>query len=240
MNLSERDIELIEGRLEGSLSPDEVEEFEDRYATSDAFRKEVTFQRNLLGGIDAVQRKSLKDELRELFATTEIKIENRSTSQWYWAAATLIILISAVFIYTIVQNDRNDLISKYFQPYPAQTVVRGDRDVGSEMVMQLYALKKYEQFIQAVRNQNKDGATFENQSLFLGCALLAIGKEDEAIQEFKKISISEPNYPDAMWYESLALILAGNESEARKILIFLGKDSTYKSSAKSLLRDLED
>lgn len=240
--LTEQDKELIERGITGDLTPEEQIQFHSKLDQEEEFRKAVIFQRSMLASLEAQKKVELKTELKAVFARTEPEKPQGSTvsSRWYWLAASLVLLL-ITFGWLSLRTDNSAIFEAYFDPYPAESMVRGEATGDeAEEVFQLYGGGDYDRAIELMQSRIDQGIDFRGQRLYLGNALLVTGRAEEAIKVLKQVNPENSFYTDAQWY--LALAYLKNEQEAQAIEVLeqlLEKRSFYQTSAQELLRELD-
>lgn len=242
MNLDSNDIELIEKSIDGTLNETESIEFEKKLKNSETFRENVKFQRSLLSALEASKKVRLKEELSQMLS--EVNNEKKPipiSNRWYMLAASIVIILGAMWIFDSNKPSNEELVQKYYQPYPAQGFVRGDAPQSEQNeILQLYTEEKYSQTVDRILELKKSNKSFDGQMLFLGNAYLAQSQSEEAIASFQNFELESKYYNDSQWYLALAYLENGATQEAMGILKQLSEERTvYSSSARSLLKEVE-
>lgn len=240
MKLDPNDIALIEKYLDGEMSPEETQVFEEKQDTSAEFREAVVFHRQLLGHLETQQKLALKSELQGMMSETP---ETSSFNWKIWSVAASILLVLGFVGVLQLQgpSPSQQLFDQYFDPYPVLSVVRGDTPNGLNP-LHLYAEGKYELFVEVMADQ-RNAAKLKSTKLQLayGNALLAISKPEEAIEALSQIKEVQDHYLDAQWYLALAHLRLQNLEEAQELLKpLMEQQSFYKSSARKLLASIEE
>lgn len=240
MKLDPNDIALIEKYLDGELSPEETQVFEEKQDDSAEFREAVVFHRQLLGHLVAQQKLALKSELQGMMsATTETSSFNWKI--WSVAASVLLVIGFVALLQLQGPSPSQQLFDQYFDPYPVMSVVRGDTPNGLNP-LRLYADNKYEQFVEVMADQ-RNAAKLKSTKLLLayGNALLAISEPEQAIEALSQIREGQDHYLDAQWYLALAHLRLQKLEEAQDLLLpLVEQQSFYKTSARKLLASIEE
>lgn len=241
MNLDPNDIALIEQYLDGDLSDEDAQLFEEKHASSPEFRDAVAFHRQLLGHLESQRKLALKSELREMMSHASAP----SVINWkpFSIAASILLALGVIGVLRLQgPSSSQKLFDQYFDPYPVLSVVRGDTPNGLNP-LHIYAEGKYEQFIETVKQGSTDvqyNVRTAQLRLALGNAYLALAEPEEAIEELNGVLKGQDYYPDAQWYLALAHLRLGAYDESKALLKGLIDQQTfYKSSARKLLASIE-
>ena len=241
MSLEANDIELIEGHLDGTLTQAEAQEFESKLASSEAFREYLTFQRNLLGHLEAEQKSTLKGELGDMLQSS--KKSSGTSFKVIWLAASILLTggFAALWVGLQGPSHSQQLFDQYFDPYPVLSVVRGDAPNGLSP-LRVYAEGNYQQFVEIMKSSRMSDIREKSNELLLayGNALLALSEPEAALEPLQQILKGEKYYPDAQWYQSLTYLKLGEPEKAQKLLMqLITTNSFYQSSARKLLEELK-
>jgi len=217
--------ELIERYLEGSLSSDELEQFEQLKANDPNFRKEVAFHLGLEKAISEENRMEFKNKLKGFEKSSPLK--KGSTKSWWAAAAVLLLAASSYFLWLQGTPSNEKLFAQNFEPYRniEQPIVRGDQgqSSGSETDLKTAAFMAYESgdFKEAISLFSELFTTKnESYALFYGAnAHLAEGHSVKGIALLTQYLENPGRLKDkAQWYLALAYLKEGNLSEVRERL----------------------
>lgn len=229
---------LIDNYFEGTLNPDEKTLFNRLVKSDPDFAKQVNFQKNVKIALTLKSREELKSQLKEHEKSlSKQRIFNR---KWLAIAASIIILFGLFFIFQSTP-DSSDLYAKFFSPYPntVAPIVRGENENSKEMrAFKAYELEKYDKsaklFNDVFLKENKEYIRF-----YEAISLMA----DE---QFSSSELILRNYPwleyseKANWYLALNYLQSDQKENAKKLLIQIKKENSYKAkSAKKLLHDLK-
>lgn len=241
MNLHPNDIELIERYLDGELTQEDEQRFEEKQAASEDFRAGVSFHRQLLGHVQAQQQLAIKTELRGMM--NESKGSRVFFSWKILSVAASILLISVIGVLQFQgPSHSQQLFNQYFDPYPVMSIVRGN-NTNSSNHLQLYAEGKYQQFIEKLtvsRTDQGERRTSQVQ-LALGNAYLAMAQPKHAVQALLQIEEGEDHYLDAQWYLALANLQQQQLETANEYLLKLSTEqSFYRSSAEKLIAAIQE
>lgn len=240
MSLSENDIELIEKHLEGILTKEEEEAFEQKEAISSSFAEEVSLQKAMIAAIKLDERKALREELK-----TEVKKivlpspSNKYRLKYYSIAATISLLIAAAYIF-VPSND--SLFDAYYSPFPESPITRSESGNTSDydVAMQQYSIGNYQKATDIFLQVN-DSTIQHEIALYLSNCYLNINAPEKAILLLQTIITSENSQINthAQWFLALAYLRDHNKQEASELLHTISQKGTpYKEQAISLLNKL--
>ncbi len=241
MKLEQHDIELIEKSIDGILSEEERKEFDQKILNKD-FKEAVEQQHSLLAGVEALEKVKLKEELKDLFAKEEANQTNGAISRpWYWIAASIVVLVGASIVYQLTLTTPNDLYNKYYEPYPAIGVVRGETpEDEKDEIMVLYSGGEYDKVISLINDQLESGNSFDGYEIFLGNAYMGLSDFQAAIGLFEAMSEDNQYYDDGLWFLSMCYLQEGKTEEALDNLRKVANLNTiYRSSALEIINQLQ-
>jgi tetratricopeptide (TPR) repeat protein len=243
MDQEEADIDLIERRISGDLSPAELKAFDERVAADLAFAEKVDDYVAIINGIKNVDSLALSDEvaLWEKELQDEAKVARvvaiNPWKKYMIAAAVAAILVTTfVFINRPSDVDQQQLFTAYFVPYEDLITVR-EEDDGSEALataMAKYNRKEYRdaipEFLRYLeKNPRNDQALF-----YLGISYLGDKKASDAISVFEQLETRAGSYADHVsWYLALADVLRDDIVSAKARLENIARDSNHDFSMKA-------
>ncbi len=238
--------EKIEGYLAGTLPQEEIVVFEKEIAANTKLKQEVETQRELHRVLKDRDTLAFKEKLQRI--SKEIKEEERlaSTNKYsafsYWKiAASIVVLLG---LGTLLRNhfkdaDKvSDLYIAHYAPYPAEDVTRGDTKNDMSDIMKSYSRGEYKEVVSKLEELMKL-SNKEQLKLYLGNSYLNIGKEKEAILQFKNVSDTSRYYEDATWYRALTYLKLGKVKKSIPILEeIVSFNGLYKKNASDLIEKL--
>jgi len=244
-NISQKDFELTERYFEGSMSENEITEFEDRLKKESELEQHLKEQRILL---HAIEEQSLKNKLDNFHeeATSSIRIlnpqETQNRSSFYSKlaiAASLAIIIGVGGFFLINQpNATEKVFATHFKPDPGLATTMGTSSqydfyeamVDYKQENYIKALKKWKALL--INNPKNDTLNY-----FVGVTHLANDNENSAIKYLIPVSQNKTSvfYKDAQLYLGFAYLKAKNIALAKKY--FTLNDTKI---SQEILTDLEN
>lgn len=234
--------ELIEKYLQGLLTVEEEQTFHLLKLSDLEFKNEVDFQFALKQALILEKEERLKTQL----ATFEkaFSAESRTIPVLFkWAGAAVFVIsicLSILFLYN-PKPTADTLFAAYFTPaenihYP---ITRGFNDTLITQAFTSYEQGHYEQAIllfQALENTGN----YEYLKLYMGSSHLGLGQIQEALAVLDPSPYeNSPMEYRFKWYQSLALIKAGDFEKARHLLVQIVANKGYQSdNAGTLLEKL--
>lgn len=245
MALSENDIEIIEKYLDQDLSPEELVIFETKLSVPE-FVAELELQKTALVALKAKDKASLKEELKQLHLKVKENQETPSPKSFsikYWAAAAVFLLFAvAIGFYLNQQRSTQELYMAYYQPYPADPMIRGsDTNLFNE-AMNAYRSKNYPNSIQKFEETLQQHQDSVRLHLFLGNSYLNQGQFELAEKSFKVAAQSQDVFikQHAQWYLALTYLKDKETASAietlNRLVVVQG---IYKKEAQLLLEELD-
>jgi hypothetical protein len=248
MQPDNEDLQLIEKFIDGELSADERQLFQQRMS-DDAFAKQLHFHRAVTDSVRIVQeqklRQKFKQRLEQQRNAPETGTGKSSRRNYYWAAAVLVIaLASAIFI--VVQRPRSaeKLYLAYYQPYPVTGITRDGSDEKLDPAVTAYGAGDYEGAARILEVKIAEATTRNagELKLILGNCYLQLGQPNKAAPLFKQVMQGDDPVlsADASWYFALAQIRMSDMANAKVTLQgLIASKSAYRRKAAQLLEDLD-
>ena len=227
MNTTEKDIELFDGYMDGTLSDTERAQFEERLRSDEAFRKAYELHSEVVLGI---QRKELKAMLLEQEQESVIidppTIINRKPL--VIRISSIVALAACLFIGIIIVHDAfrmstlgGDYIAQLEQP-----VLRGS---GVEETLAVI----HDDLQQGNYSEAKESIEKARQLIAEEQSIVYPSEEEtEYHQQMLKLDSDELD-----WYQALLYAKTHKVFKAKKLLKQIAKsDSRYKDDAAAMLR----
>ncbi|MDN5201742.1 tetratricopeptide repeat protein [Fulvivirgaceae bacterium BMA10] len=247
-----RDIALIEQYLEGKLTTEELEEFEVRLQNDELFKKLFDQEETLIAGIRYTGRKGILDKLEameeklpkiDLEKPSEGKVVPMRRRTYLIAiAASIALLLVTVFVLNKPTNSEV-LFAKHFTPYQnlITSNTRGEVTI-KELKELAFLAYDQENYTEAISNFEKLPQEQKNEDIFLylGNAYLAVGKTEEAIQNFSKVLEEKGDFQNqGRWFLALAYLKQGETQKATLAFEKLVEDgSSYGKRAAEVLKEM--
>ena len=219
MNTTEKDIELFDSYMDGTLSDTERTQFEERLQSDEAYRKAYELHSEVVLGI---QRKELKAMLQE----QEKEGEKPVRRGLVFKISSIVALAACLFIGIIIVHDAfrmstlgGDYIAQLEQPIP--------RGSGLEETLALIYDLQQGNFAEAQENIDKARLLIQEEQS------IAYPTEDEIEyhQQMLKLDSDELD-----WYQALLYAKTHKVFKAKKLLKQIAKsDSRYSNDAMKLL-----
>lgn len=217
-------IEEIELYYEGKLSEEEKASFENTLANSQELREELELYLKVRKGLEVLgEEKQLKEKLKEADGELDNK---RKISLWVpmGIAASVIGVIVGLYFLLQPATDYKQIASKYFVPDSGLPVFMGSNDaVQFNHAMQLYKDGKYRD----AKNEFGKLSNSDTVSYYLG--LCKFNTDENAAQDFDLVFRNEKSifHAKAGYYETLALLKAGDVKTAKLFLHELAKNDSH-------------
>ena len=215
MNIEEKDIDLIEQYLEGTLQGSDLEIFTHRVNEDQEFRSTLEEMETMVSGIRYSGRRKIKQELAQLessLPTVEMssaRVVPMHRRKWFAAAASvLVIAMSAFWLLTQNQPDHQDLFNSYYTPYlnvvnPTLRAQQPDEIPMRDQAYQAYDRQEYQKAVDTFLSIPAGEQASEDQ-LYLGISYLSLQNTADARPILQKyVDEQEPFAVQAQWYLAL-------------------------------------
>lgn len=243
-----KEIDLIEQYLEGSLDQEKKRKIDEKISVDENYAENFEQYKFLIDGIKYSGRKKLFTKIKkwdmELSDNFEVESEHSIGKhfKWYYAAASIVILIVAGFlVFSSLNSGYESLVADYYSPYDyTPDVKRGGKIEKNSMdnILQYYDRGQYNQAIQMIINL-EEGQKTEKVIFYLANAYQATKNYDEAIDLYKQIINTGIHGYGSKWYLALCYLSIDNAEQAIPLLEELkGAPTSYSLNANKLLEDL--
>lgn len=226
---------LVEAYLDGTLSPQEVKEFEGRLLRDAELQHELKLQRDTRGLLALNRGPVLKKQLQEIEAAHHKQIRPL-WQNWYAVAAVVIVLIGIGAL--LWQGTLHNPYESAFEAYPDRITMRqANSDSLVNQAMSAYRKGNFDQAIPSLsqlKEMEPDQVTYQ---FYLGVAQLGAGLAGDAISTLEPLRSHNLFGEAATWYLALAYGQSGDEAKAQELLQVLttSQDSPYRDAALELL-----
>lgn len=239
-NLSESDYKLIEAKIDGSMSDQELDEFEQKLRDSEDFEREFQIQDAVIHSLIRSNDKVLKKEFHSFLQESKAHHrQNKKQRRNLMIAASLSFLVfCSVAYYWFLPDPMNNsaIYQAYFEVYPAPPITRGDDEIGAVPIdFSDYRKGNYAQAMETLQS----GPQSEMTSLYLAMCYLETEQVSKAIENIQAtLDSTNPIIKQtAEWYLALAHIKNNDQTKSLPILqkITDEKQLYYKQANKILL-----
>jgi hypothetical protein len=256
MNRIEND-EIIEKYIRGELSGSELSQFILELEQNKQLADAVKLQREMIEFLKdskGIEFRSMLDDIhKKLIENKKGKIVRLFTSNWQYAAAAVILLLtlSAVLFFTLRPSKSERLYAQYFKTYDASGIVRGNMPGSNDKEFQkgidAYMSGDYKTSYTLLNELGKTSCLSDSRyaevNFFTGVSAMHNENFDDAILSFEKVlKNKESLYVEpAQWYQALSY-LGKNDKEMTLILFdkIATSESFYKTNAKKIIDDLNN
>lgn len=230
MNESTEEIILIEKYLEGALNSDEKAAFELRLKEDENLNSLVDEYAILIAGVKHSGRDKMLSKFQQIEQELEqskvVEMKPASRKLWYYAAASVILLCTALFVFrSFNQPEMSEVALSYFNPYPA-TIGAVDRSAEDTQTLISEAMGYYEngEYAQSivVLNQILETGNLESKEVhqfYLANAYQANNEFDKAENIYLSlIGDGRTFHQQASWNLALCYLSKGQKTETLKVL----------------------
>jgi hypothetical protein len=233
---------LIERYLNGALSAEELQAFEQRMKENRLFAEEIYAHRDVISGIDYYFRLELKRKLVE--EEENLLRPAVTTQQMLGIAASVALLLVAVYLFKGNSINPESTFKAYFSPYPANfamAVMVNDSAMKGSSAMKLYEKGSYEDALYAFDIQVEQSKNYEAPLFYSAVTLLKLKRIKDANSRLKLLINRESSYSEAArWYLALSYLRSGRFEVCEKLLqqVASSKSNEYHDKAHRLLQEL--
>lgn len=221
MNTTEKDIELFDGYMDGTLSDTERTQFEERLRSDEAYRKAYELHSEVVLGI---QRK----ELKAMFKKQEKEGQKPVRRGLVIKISSIMALAACLFIGIIIVHDAfrmatlgGDYIAQLEQPVPRGSGVE-------ETLALIYDDLQQDNYAESQDNIDKARQLIEEEQA------IAYSTEEETEYHQQMLQLDSDELD---WYQALLYAKTHRVFKAKKLLKQIAKsDSRYNEEAKTLLK----
>jgi len=241
--LSETDFKLIEAYYDGSLSNEEILNFEKKLMADPALRNAYEEQHQLVHSLKTYEREKLKNEIKTRLSKKPKTLRNNRKALYYAMAASILVLLISTIGYrtwNIPTNTHEEIFQTYFEPYPLKSNSRSTDNLSKGLLF--YQNKEFANALPLLIQFGNQEDPENEYNLVIASAFLAIGEEEQAIPWAKATVASNDELfrYHGEWY--LALTYFKSDSVKSKELLekIIKSKSPYQKTAKKLLIAFED
>ena len=241
--------EKIELYLNNELRGEELLQFETQLKTDETLRQQVNLYKkieeemkiNLQGNEEEKQLKKTLTELTKKYFNTPGHTHKippaRKGIYWLWAAAAVLVLIVGAYFVFFNKNGDNEPLYTRYAKYDPLSCERNSSNCPQD-AFEAYNNKNFEKALKGLSLYLQNDSDDAKLVLAKNICLTQTGEFDAAISGFTRLTENPVFKYQAIWYKALAYLKQNKKAECKKILetIPAGAD-TYKKAQK-LLKDL--
>lgn len=244
----EKDKELlIEAYFTETLTTGQQKQLEWLLQNDTAFSEAFNFEKEIRDTVIYNERQALKERFRTLDKQQLKPVRKQAT--WWYAAASILILIGAVWFFLDKQSEvtAEKLYAQYMEPYPNMVtpMVRGDIPADKVMseALTLYDKQAYSEsavLLQQVYDEQPNDQT----AFYLAICQLMLQKPREAITLLEERDWKETSYFSPVvvnWYWGLAYLQLGDGEQALpRFKLVAESDDSLSTEALKVVKALEN
>lgn len=220
---------LIDKYFDGSLSPTELEKFDQLLDADKDFAEQFSLEKDVQAAIlsnHQIQTKEQLQKFEEELSDKKSKPYRRRFIYTTAAASVLLMLfIWTTFLYDAPQTVQEDLFASYYEPYRNVIAPIERSDVASVQneAFEFYENENYQEALKAFN------ALYELEPkadilFYKSMSLLSLKKYQEAIPILESLLSSDAELKNhAPWYLALAYLETGALGKSKNLLSLIGK-----------------
>ncbi len=236
MNDEQLHIELIEKHLSGKLSSEEMALFKDKLSDDQSFKE--AYEEHI-EAIAALKTYQFKEELSSF--RQEFEKDNTGLSKtWKYSmgiAATIILIVSSVFLLQDEDYTEQALFDRYFEPYQNLDLVRGEEDPLSEALI-YYSEEKYEKAIVIFQDLIHQSNQKDKIRLYLGVSFLGLKDYQRAVETLENVKEQSIYSEQVHWFLALSYLALDDRESATDYLMRISSYEYNYQQAKEILKML--
>ncbi len=243
--MNQADYQLIEKKIDGTLSAEEAQKFEQRLQQDLIFVERYEQEQAAVNAFRYGHHQTLKRDLQVAIQEARQKKQSRRSATYRWAAVWLVLLASAALIYRYARPDTPAMLyASYYEPYQPVRTIRGDAFADAndyDQGVRLYQSDRHQAVISFFTQELPNRSPRSEQALLLlGNSYLQTQAYQAAADVFSQLIQSE----DALlqqtgaWYKALSYLGMGRVDSARELLGPLSESSMYQKEASEILAAL--
>lgn len=239
---------LIENYLDGELSEQERQQFEQDLKTDKELAKELELHKIIREVVSDKEMADLREKLdiirKEYHEKEEIKRKRKKIAVYSSGFLITILLITTLFLcnrsYT---ND--EVFNMYYEHYDAGTVTRGEVKPTTEIFTNALRIYDNGQYIQSIEqfNQLTDTSTFyTSKEFFTALSYMELKNYAEAIRHFETALSDKQNiyHDSATWYCGLCYLKTNKTEKAKqKFQSLNGSCPLYQKKSLEILEKIK-
>lgn len=233
--------ELINAYLEGTLSPEDQEIFENLIAQNPEYKAELEAQRKIKAAITLSERESLRNFISEL---DEVQVKPKTSfKSWLFsaAAACLVVLVGYFLWTTLSMSPGEKLYARHYETYPNLVAPSTRGESSADLKADAFLAYDNGDFEQAAAlfERLQAQADSDYALLYLGICQLELGRPEKAIPVLNLVSSTSESKEIASWYEALGYFKL-NMLDKGKAALKITADSAnpFQTQAQEILKTL--
>lgn len=234
--------ELINAYLEGTLSPEDKELFENLIAQNPEYMAELEAHRKLKAAITLSERENLKGFLASI-EPKETKVKTNTKSWLFSAAAACIVVIVGYFLWTTLSMSPGEkLYARHYETYPNLIAPSTRGEAGADLKAEAFLAYDNGNFEQAAALFEKLQAQSNSEYalLYLGICQLELGRPEKAVPVLNLIPSSSDSKGITSWYEALGYFKLNMMDKGKAALqVTAAKANSFQTEAQAILKELE-
>lgn len=247
--MNEKDTDIIENYLAGTLSAEEQKKVEDRLLTDREFAQRLEIFK-MLPHLVSEDVHNFRNELEGIYQEYRQQDAASSTMsrRTFFMAASLALLISVIGILIWLLPSSltpQEMYATHFTVPADNITVRNDQEISPALqsAMEAYNAQDYATAVAQFEDILQEDTNNAPVLFYSGVAYLILNENEKAMQNLQKVSETEDTaYAlTAHWYLGLAYLKQNNIAQAREIFSSLKESgSSYAKRADTILQQLEE
>ena len=240
------DLDLIEGFLHGRLSKNELEIFEKKMSTDDAFVKLMEKEQHLIDTLSDEKSRYFVQKVQDIVQKTPMPSRNRQRNRRRISiaiAASLLLVLGLLFFFPQRRPSTEALFKTYFRSYPMLLAQRDASPGSFQDFVTVYQNEQWDEVIRLADNPDLHTAYPNLIDLYQGVAHLHKGEARKAIQILGPEKDLNADLSVAfLWYQSMAYLQLGDQSQAKETLTQLiarEPGGSWQNDAHEILKTLQ-
>jgi len=234
--------ELINAYLEGMLSPEDQEIFENLIAQNPDYKAELEAQRKIKAAITLSERGNLRDFLSKLDAV-HVKPKTKVKSWFFSAVAACMVVLAGYFLWTALSLSAGEkLYARHYETYPNLVAPSTRGESSADLKTDAFLAYDNGDFEQAAAlfEQLKNEPNSDYASLYLGICQLELGRPDKAIPVLNLVSPTSELKEIASWYEALGYFKLNMLDKGKSaIKVTAASANPFQTQAQEILKTLK-
>lgn len=227
--------DLIEKKLDGTLTATEAERFERLLRTDPAFAQAYATQQEMVSVLRQHHKKQLHQQLEVGYQ--QFQSRRRQSRPYYYGAAAVLLLVITAWWWKSTFHER--LFATYYQPYEVTVFRRPSVSLDNQATV-YYSQGRYAEAVPLLQSLRDTDQQLHYWALLLGNAYLQLDSLSQARQQLERVSNASVEYSQyARWYLALSYLKDANVTEARTDLQRIARQpGLFQKKAQQLLKEL--